>query len=65
MKLLFLLHSSVKLNHISYNKDHTVNILSVCDVKGCGTALNFACQEQKVHLIDCNEKEDIIDAIDE
>lgn len=39
------------LNNASYCQVHAVNILSVCDIEGCGTMADLACQEQEVHVV--------------
>ncbi len=65
VKLLLVLHSFVELDDTSHGQSHTVSVLSICDVKCCGTALHFACKEGKIHSVGCNKKEGLINATDE
>ena len=64
VKLFFALHSSVDIDDTSYGASHNASILSICYNESHGAAVYLACEKRKVHLVDCDEKEDIIDIID-
>jgi hypothetical protein len=51
MDLLFALNELEKLNNSPNCKRHAVRILLVSNVKSCSAALNFACEERKVHVV--------------
>ena len=64
VELFVTFHSFVEFDNTSYGNSHTVSVLSVCDIKGCGTALHLACQEREVHPVSCDEKGVLVNAAD-
>ncbi len=65
VKLFLALYRSKKFDKSSYDDDHAVRVLAIDDVQRCRVAFNLAGEKEKVHPIDCNEKGDLINVVDE
>lgn len=62
VKLFLTFHLSEEIHDTSYRNSHTMSIFSICNIKGHGAALYFACKEREVHVVRGHEKRSIVDA---
>lgn len=62
MKLFLVLHEPEQFYDFSNRKSYTVRVLSICHVKCGRTALYFAQEEGKVHVL-CIHEEGVIDEV--